>query len=532
MQSAADSLQPAAACLRHLDGMMSLANHVCDNPHQTQSTMRFVRDLAIGLCGVTLAGVLAWAQAPASTSPKLPAAPPNILVLSGGTVVDVTEWGHSAKDLQDSIVIVRDGRITDVGPRIAASIPKGARVLDCTGKYIIPGLVDGFAGLNSQGQASAFLYMGVTTVVTSGDDRRGAIDLNVNPTPHIYLLDSVGTTDDWSLLAHRPEWAAKLKEGPHPVELNPQDTARQITETAQLGTRVLWLGHNITAANTQWIIARAHQMGLVTYGEFVSTPYSVGIDAGVDALLHMSRYELGVIPDELQRPLVDDPEGAPANTAYDYSERLPPTDPHWRTYAQFLAAHHAALMPTFSLYYIRLPDHRNLWKEPAAALLDPKNMFSPPDRATGEQNYPLPAWTRHLPAIGQRYMEEGQRKKADQSAMRLWHINQIIFSAFPHYLAASGAAVFGSMPGISMHTELEMLVRLGLSPREALAAATNNYALQFGWNELGQIAPGRRADILVIDGDPTTNIWNARHISSLIVDGNVMDREALLNVKK
>jgi hypothetical protein len=481
---------------------------------------------------VTLAGVLAWAQVQTSTSPKPPAAPPNILVLSGGTVVDVTEWGHSAKDLQDAIVIVRDGRITDVGSRFTIPVPKGARVLDCTGKYMIPGLVDGFAGMNSQGQASAFLYMGVTTVVASSDDRRGFIDFTASPTPHIYLLDSVGTTDDWSLLAHRPEWAAKLKEGPHPVELNPQDTARQITETAQLGTRVLWLGHNITAANTQWIIARAHQMGLVTYGEFVSTPYSVGIDAGVDALLHMSRYELGVIPDELQRPLVDDPEGAPANTAYDYSERLPPTDPHWRTYAQFLAAHHAALMPTFSLYYTRLPDHRNLWKEPAAALLDAKNMFDPPDRATGEQNYPLPAWTRHLPAIGQRYMEEGQRKKADQSAMRLWRINQTIFSAFPHYLAASGAAVFGSMPGISMHTELEMLVRLGLSPREALAAATNNYSLQFGWNELGQIAPGRRADILVVDGDPTTNIWNARHISALIVDGNVMEREALLNAKK
>ena len=46
----------------------------------------------------------------------------------------------------------------------------------------------------------------------------------------------------------------------------------------------------------------------------------------MDVLLHMSRYELGVIPDELQRPLVDDPEGPAANTAYDYSERLPPTD--------------------------------------------------------------------------------------------------------------------------------------------------------------------------------------------------------------
>ena len=94
-------------------------------------------------------------------------------------------------------------------------------------------------------------------------------------------------------------------------------------------------------------------MGLVTYGEFISTPYDVGIEAGVDALLHMSRYELGVIPDELQRPLVDDPTGPAANTAYDYSERLPPTDPHLRAYARFLATHHAALMPTFSLSFLQ-----------------------------------------------------------------------------------------------------------------------------------------------------------------------------------
>jgi len=47
------------------------------------------------------------------------------LVLTGGTVVDVTDWGHSAKDMQDAVVIVRDGRITDVVPRGAIPIPKG-----------------------------------------------------------------------------------------------------------------------------------------------------------------------------------------------------------------------------------------------------------------------------------------------------------------------------------------------------------------------------------------------------------------------
>ena len=504
---------------------------LCDNPQKTSSPMRLVLNLAMGLCGVALAGVLAWPQTPVPSISRTPIINSVPLVLAGGTVIDVTDWGHSAKDIQDAVVILREGRISEVGPRIAVTIPKGARVIDCTGKFLIPGLVDGFAGMSSQGQASANLYMGVTTIVASSDDRRGMIDLAANPTPHIYQLDSVGSTDDWSSLAKRPEWVAKLKEGAHPAELLPEDTARQIADTAKLGTRVLWLGHNLTAANVQWIIARAHQLGMVTYGEFVSTPYPVGIEAGVDALLHMSRYELGVIPDELQRPLVEDPEDGAANTAYDYSERLPPTDPHWRTYATFIASHHAALMPTFSLYYTRLPDHRNLWKEPAAALLDPAHMFVPSNPVSGELDYPLPSWARHLPAMGQRYLEEGQRKKADQSALRLWHINEAIFSAFPHYLAATGAPVFGSMPGISMHTELEMMVRLGLSPREALAAATNNYALQFGWNELGQIAAGRRGDILIVDGDPTSSIWNARRISGLIVDGNVIDRDALLTKK-
>jgi hypothetical protein len=273
-------------------------------------------------------------------------------------------------------------------------------------------------------------------------------------------------------------------------------------------------------------------MGLVTYGEFVSTPYAVGIEAGVDALPQMGRYELGAIPVELQRPLIDDFEGAAASTARDYSQRMPPSDPHLRAYARLLASHHAALMPAFSTWYLQLPSHRNPWKEPAAALLDSGHMSQPPDRATGELYYPLPAWSHRLPGYAQRYMEDGQRKKADQAALHLWQINETIFSAGPHYLAATGAAVKGSMPGISMHTELELLVRLGLSPREALAAATNNYSLQFGWNELGLIAPGRRADMLLVDGDPTQNIWNARRISLLLMDGNLVDRDSLLNARR
>jgi len=489
---------------------------------------------------LALAAAPVCAQVPTLT-PRPPASV--ALVLAGGTVVDVTDWGHSAKDIPDAVVIVRDGRIIDVGSRMAVTIPKGARVIDCSGKFLIPGLVDGYAGMSTQGQASAFLFMGVTTVVATSDSHSGFVDFAANPTPHIYPMDSIGTTDNWSLLTYHgglrggsrqgagAGWPVKLREGTRPAELSPEDTARQLVDSAKLGTRVLKLGHNLTAVNTQWIIARAHQMGMVTYGEFVSTPYAVAVESGVDALPHMGRYELGVIPDELQRPLVDDSEGASAATAYDYSQRLPPTDLHLRAYAKLLAEHHAALMPTFSTYFLQLPDHRNLWKEPAASLLDAGHLNQPPDRATGELFYPLPSWTHRLPGVGQRYEEDSLRKKADQAAMRLWRINQTIFQAYPHYLAASGSPLQGTMPGISMHTELEMLVRLGLSPREALAAATNNYSLEFGWNELGQITPGRRADILVVDGDPTANIWNARRISTILMDGNLVDRQGLLHLK-
>ena len=525
----------------------NVSGRLCDNPHQLKFLMRFVRFLLILMFGVGLAGVVAWTQPPLGFSPRSGGS----LALVGGTVIDVTDWGHSAKDLQDAVVVIRDGRVIEVGPRAEIFIPKGIRVIDCTGKYLIPGLVDGYAGMRNQGQASAFLFMGVTTVVARNDAEHGPIDFFAAPSPHIYAIDSIGTTDNWSLLGSisagrqgphpgmrkagqsgDPDWLVKLREGGHQTELSPEDTARQLIDTAHMGTRVLWLGPRLTAVNAQWIIARAHQMGLATYGEFLATPYQVALEAGVDALPRMGRYEVGVVPEELQRPLVDDRTGTAASTAYDYAERLPVTDFHLRAYARQLAARHAALMPIFSLYYLELPGHRNLWKEPAARLLDPASLTQPSNRTTGELSYSISSWARHLPPATQRWMEDSQRKKAQQSALRLWQINETIFAAYPHYLAASGAPVKGTMPGISMHTELELLVRLGLSPREALAAATNNYALQFDWNELGLIAPGRRADILIIDGDPTQNIWNARRISTLIMDGNVIDREWLLNLRK
>jgi hypothetical protein len=435
------------------------------------------------------------------------------IAIIGGTLIDVSNAGGGTHDIPNAVVILRDGKIEAAGPAALVRIPSDARTLDYTGAYILPGLIDGFAGLNSQGQANAELYMGVTTIVVSQDDRRGMLMLDAHPSPHVYPLDSAGLTDDHSLLINLPQWNSKLKESNKYVELSEQDTKAQIAETARHGTRVLWLGHNVTAANTKLIIEESHRLGLVTYGEFISTPYTDGLKDGVDVLLHMSRYELGLVPPRLLQPLVQDPDGAALELAYAYLRQLDPADSSIAAFGNQIKISHASLMPTLSLNYLLLAGHRNLWKEPAASILDPKDLHQPPDSATGELKFPS--------------AQERNRKIGD--AAHFWAINRTLQGTHPPCLAASGASALGTMPGISMHTELELLVRLGLSPREALAAATHNYSEQFGWHELGLVEAGRRADLLILAADPTVEISNTRKIRSVILDGAVLDRDGLLH---
>jgi hypothetical protein len=261
---------------------------------------------------------------------------------------------------------------------------------------------------------------------------------------------------------------------------------------------------------TQFTIAESHRLGLATYGEFASTSYADGLKAGVDVLLHMTRYPLGLIPPRLQLPLVTNPDGASYDAARAYLLQLDPGDPTIMAYGNEIKASHAALMPTLSLSYLLLPGHRNLWKEPAASILDPKDLHEPPDPATGEAT-------------------ETNRKQRTAEQATFWAINRTLEATHPTYLVGSGASGLGTMPGISTHTELALLVRLGLTPREALAAATSNYCESLGWCELGLVASGRRADFLILAADPTADITNSRKIRSVVLEGEVIDRPGLLS---
>jgi imidazolonepropionase-like amidohydrolase len=96
------------------------------------------------------------------------------------------------------------------------------------------------------------------------------------------------------------------------------------------------------------------------------------------------------------------------------------------------------------------------------------------------------------------------------------------------YLAGSGTSAFGTMPGISLHTELQLLTRIGLPPRQALAASTSNFGEIFRWAKVGQVKAGYNADVLVLDANPLEDIRNLKKIRMVILDGRILDREGLL----
>src|SRR5579859_7673191 len=91
----------------------------------------------------------------------------------GGTLIDLTRFGHSTSDLADSVIVIQGEEIVAVGRSGTILVPKDARILDARGKFVIPGLIDGFGALRTQGFANAYLYEGVTTVYVPSVPRAG-----------------------------------------------------------------------------------------------------------------------------------------------------------------------------------------------------------------------------------------------------------------------------------------------------------------------------------------------------------------------
>ena len=423
------------------------------------------------------------------------AAAAEVVVIRNVTVIDVSDYGTARADIPNAVVVMRGDRIIAVGPADSVDIPDGARIIDAGGGYLIPGLIDCFAALNHQAQANAYLAMGVTTILGVESTRRGPLDHDSDPSPDIRRLGEVGYE------------AAPLADLLTAVE----------AEKAR-GAAALLVMYRVSPDQMQAVVARAHELSLPVIGELARTGYVEASAMGVDAFVHTTRYSLGLASDELRRGIDAEPFSDDLDSAkWQYYQLLPELASDTRavrSYGERIADGGAALMPTLSLGYLDRPGHANPWDEPVSVIIDARDIHWPADSLTGEHEYTAEnaAAYRNI-ALAEIMLDTGY------------------FAAGCRYLAGSGSDVWGTMPGISLHHELEALVTVGHSPRQALAAATSNPAAVFGWSDVGQIAPGKRADIVILASDPRTDIKHLRDINYTILAGEVLNREELMTVR-
>ncbi len=427
-------------------------------------------------------------------APEKPGEESGIVALVGGTVPDLSDWGASENDIEDAVVLIEDGLISAVGKRGEVDIPEGARIVDVSGKFILPGLIDGFAALNNQAYANAYLYMGVTSIISVDGGRRGVFFGDADPGPTAYRLEGVGDE-----------------------AVSTEELLGQIDELHAGGYKVVLLMYELRPDQLRAAVEHAHSLGMGTIGELGFTTYSEAIDTGIDAFVHTTRYSLDIAPREMARAVAEEPFSddlqSPKWRYYKFLTDIDTNDERLLEHASVLGHGNVALVPTFSLLYLDLPDCENLWNEPVAAIIDPADVNNPSDKVTGKHDYD----------------PEHTKAYADLAAKE-FILERAYRAAGARYLAGSGTDVWGTMPGISMHTELQLLTRIGLSHREAIAAATWNIAETYGFGEIGKIEAGRRADLLVLNADPLDDLGNLKLIEVLIKDGKQIDRGKLLDL--
>lgn len=424
--------------------------------------------------GRTASAAMACLGALALSVPGGARAATTALAIVGATVIDVDAQGRSTRDLRDAVVLIRDGRILAVGPR-STPIPRGARIVDASGEFITPGLIDGFGALRSQRFADAYLFEGVTSVfVLQGppsDDGEAAI-ATVSDGPRVFRAAASGKAD--ALFAG--------------VTTEPGQLARLVAQ------------------------AKAH--GRSVFGEMAATSYPQAIQAGVKVFIRSDHYLTAFAAPSVASAYAAEPRSPAAGPAFRAPCDLDPADPRVHDFARQLAASGVALMPILSIEATADDvGGPNPWDTEASAFVTPADLDSPVDPATGARPY--------LEA-------HADRRHALQACARTRRrLDSALHREGVEYLAGSGAPAFGILPGGGLHQEIVLLQSLGLTPREALASATSNLADAFGWRNVGRVAPGRFADLLVLNSDPRDDVAALHDIALVVKGGRIVDRARL-----
>jgi imidazolonepropionase-like amidohydrolase len=443
-------------------------------------------------------------------------------------VIDGT--GAAAKP--DQTIVISAGKIAVIGDSDSVKVPENAKRIDFAGHTALPGLVgmhdhlfyvttevnDNFVVHDMPYSfPRLFLANGVTTIRTTGSyepytdlEIKQAIDQGKMIGPKInvtgpYLVD--GKFEQIQL--HKPN-------GPEQIQVHklsgPEDAVRTVNYWSDEGMTSFKAYEYISRAELKAAIEATHKRGLTIAGHLCSIGFREAAEMGIDSLEHGLFVDTEFDP--AKRPDVCPEDDWPAKVDPEVdSEQI-------RQTINSLMKHHVAVTSTLPIIEKSLsppPDVRQVILDSLGA-----------DALKSSQEFRL---RKSREANDERKREESRRfAEAYHKEMQF----EVAFvRAGGLLMAGSDAVLFDVIAGFADQRELELLVEAGFTPLEAIKIATLNGA-QFlkQADRIGSLAVGKQADIVLVKGDPSTNIRDIENVDLVFKDGMGYDSRKLIESVK
>ena len=419
------------------------------------------------------------------------------VALQGGTLLD----GTGKAPLPDSVVLINGQKIVAVGRKGEIENPKARKVIDVTGKFILPGLIDLHVHYFDW-MGELFLAHGITTVKDVGNDIdwistiSAEIEKGKVRAPRIFYAGN-------GLDEPPPAW------GSHVAVSSPEMAKRAVELLFSKGVSAIKVREKITPHLLAVIVEEAHRLSLPVTGHVRRTDAREAALAGIDGLEHLS----GVV-----QALANCPKEKAAGEGERQSviselkayRLIQPSQAE--ELIKLLVKRNVALVPTLSTWWRFATDRCHHFAREDAKYAENEALAYVPQEVRKQ-------WASSA------FYELGNVEELQQIRSGYQNVQNLITN---HYRAGgevlAGSDTFIWVPGLSLHRELALLGDAGLTPLEIISIATRDNAEFLGKGaEIGTITPGKLADILVVSADPLEDISNTQQVALVIKGGQIVD---------
>ena len=445
------------------------------------------------------------------------------LILEHVRVID----GTGAPALENQYVVLAGDKIASISSTPPAT-DDATPHLDLTGRTIFPGLV----GMHDH------LYNIARPNFTAEGASEPPLIVPEMPftSPHLYLgagvttMRTTGSVEPYTDLNLRRDIDAGRIPGPHidvtgPYLEGPNSPFMQmhnLRDAADAKATVdFWAAQgvtsfkaymNITRAELKAAIDESHKLGFKITGHLCAVTYPEAAELGIDNLEHGFMVNTQLDPGK-QPDLCPPTYGSPTLL------KMPPNSPEAVALIQLLVAHHVAITSTLPVFLSDDPAH---YTPPARVLA----AMAPNTREAYEAIRKLEL--ARTAADPKRATDRIQLLKNDMGLEREFVAAGGLLLAGPDPTGDGGV-----LPGYGDQQEVELLVTAGFTPLEAIHIATENGAVFLGRDKtIGTIAPGKNADLVIVQGDPTKNINDIENTETIFKDGIGYDSQKLLDSAK